>query len=154
MLGQYKLVFGTNSSTRNESQADSTKPDAELLDKLNKIFRRQHGNKQKVCKTVVASMKSGETSVTSELLEEIKALKVEVAQLKEASQPQKGGQTEAERRRNGQARRCLRCQEQNRRCHHCWSCGSEGHQQRICSKPFRSPAGRGRSSSENEQGPR
>lgn len=134
--------------------ADSTKTDAELLDELNKIVRREHENKQKVGKTVVASMKSDETSVASELLEEIRALKVEVAQLKEASQPQKVIQTEAERRRNSQARRCLRCQEQNRRCHHCWSCGSEGHQQRNCSKPLRSPAGRGRSSSENEQGPR
>lgn len=98
--------------------ADSTKTDAELLDELNKIVRREHENKQKVGKTVVASMKSNETSVASELLEEIKALKVEVAQLREVSQPQKVIQTEAERRRNGQARRCLRCQEQNRRCHH------------------------------------
>lgn len=133
--------------------ADSTKTDAKLLDELNKIVRREHENKQKVGKAVVASMKSDETSVASELLKEIKALKVEVAQLKEASQPQKGVQTEAERRRNGQARRYSRCQEQNRRCHHRWSCGSEGHQQRNCSKPLRSPAGRGSSGSKNEQGP-
>lgn len=65
--------------------ADSTKTDAELLDEL---VRREHENKRKVGKTVVAFMKSGETSVASELLEEIKALKVEVAQLKEASQAQ------------------------------------------------------------------
>lgn len=131
--------------------ADSTKTDAELLDEL---VRREHENKQKVGKTVVASTKSEETSMASELLEEIKALKVEVAQLKEASQAQNVVQTEAERHRNGQARRCLRCQKHNRRCNHCWSCGSEGHQQRSCSKPFRSPAGRGRSSSENKLGPR
>lgn len=130
------------------------KTDAELFDALYKIVRPEHENKQKVVKTVIASMKSDDISVASKVLEEIKALKVEVAQLKEATQPQKVILTKAERRRNGQARRCRRCQEQNRSCHHGWSCSSEGHQQRNCSKPLRSPDGRGRSSSGNEQRPR
>lgn len=64
-------------------------------------------------------MKSDDTSVANEPIEEMKALKVEVAQLIEAFRSQKMVHTEAERRRNGQARRCLRNQEENRRRHNC-----------------------------------
>jgi hypothetical protein len=102
---------------------DNTWTDADLLDKLNKIVRRENENKQMVGKTVVAAVKCSEPdSSIAELVKEMKALKMDVAQLKDTAHSEKSGPVQG----------CASCREQNRKCHHCWLCGASGHQKRNC----------------------
>jgi post-segregation antitoxin (ccd killing protein) len=66
--------------------ADNTRTDADLLDELNKIVRRENENKQKVGKTVVAAAKYSEPdSSIAELVKEVKALKMDIARLKDTA---------------------------------------------------------------------
>ena len=95
--------------------------DADLLDELNKIVRRESENKQKVGKTFVSSVKSSEND---ELLAEVWALKVKVSQLNAMAMT-----------RDDQiyGKGCRSCREKKlKNCRHCWYCGSEVHQRRNC----------------------
>ena len=102
------------------------KSDAELLDELNKIVRRENENKQKVGKASVSMVTRTSTSSQDEVLAEVRALKAEVQQLKLSRDNNNNDQRPV-------TRGCPDCRSKHlRNCRHCWQCGKSDHVRRNC----------------------
>ena len=120
------------------------KSDAELLDELNKIVRRENENKQKVGKASVSMVTRTSTSSQDEVLAEVRALKAEVQQLKLSRDNNNNDQRPV-------TRGCPDCRSKHlRNCRHCWQCGKSDHVRRNCPDRNRGSG----SSLENGQGSR
>ena len=141
------LISNTLRTRRRAHLQQPNVTDAELINELNIAVTEESernlklglGPKGKVKVTQVQS-NNDEKSAVKELVAEIKALKGEMATLKEEEKKNKEQYGAQGRNHAGVARRgrrgCTKCQTEGCRdsCRHCWTCGDGGHLSYICNK--------------------
>lgn len=134
-----------NDGIRTESLAliKSFTSDENLIQGMNEIERRhvESDEKLKVKKDV-----SRVTVEESEILKELKALKIEVNQLKtqkSCSETDNKMPSQNPTRRVRRRRACENCTRSGSNCRHCWNCGAGDHLSRNCSKNAERPMSKG-----------
>ena len=140
VLHQFRHSLSTgirNDSIRSESLTliNSFKNDEQLIREMNLIERRHMECEEKLkTKKEVANLNVEE----SEILKELRALKVEVNELKSqrvSSETDHRRSTMDSSRRPRRKRTCESCQNRNQSdCRHCWNCGAGDHLARRCQK--------------------
>ena len=121
---QHSVITGVrDESIKNDVQylIESYKTDEGLIEGINDIVRKQQERESKLKLHKTSSkVLSLNTSEESEIIKELKALRLDVNEIKR----KQGSGTEQQSKRKN---KCDNCQGRAGKCSHCWACGGTGH---------------------------